>query len=96
MCCQKTFIMVYLILTNKFLLKTNQIKNILLIISAQERLGVVSKQNGNISVSAKIIKNIGISISAKIQYRASLPIIIFMLWLIWLINILYYININTN
>ncbi len=24
MCCQKTFIMVYLILTNKLLLKTNQ------------------------------------------------------------------------
>ncbi len=29
MCCQKTFIMLYLILTNKFLLKTNQ--NVLLI-----------------------------------------------------------------
>ncbi len=40
MCCQKTFIMVYLILTNEFLLKTNQIKNIWLIISAQKRLGV--------------------------------------------------------
>ncbi len=43
--CQKNFIIAYLILTNKFLLKTNQNKkNILLIISAQERLGVVSKQ----------------------------------------------------
>ncbi len=36
--------------------------------SAQERLGVVSKQKGNISASAKIIWKI----SAKIQYRASL------------------------
>ncbi len=45
MYCQKTFIIVYLILTNKFLLKRTKIlKNILLIISAQERLGVVSKQ----------------------------------------------------
>ncbi len=43
MYCQKTFIIFYLILTNKLLLKT-YIKNILLIISAQERLGVVSKQ----------------------------------------------------
>ncbi len=65
--------MVYLILTNKFLLKTNQIKNILLIISAQERLGVVSKQNGNISVSAKMIWKISAyQISAKIQYSTSL------------------------
>ncbi len=55
MFCQKILIRVYLILTNKLLLKTNQNKkNILLIISAQEKLGVVSKQKGHISVSAKI------------------------------------------
>ncbi len=68
--CQKTFIIVYLILTNKFLLKT--IKNILLIISAQERVGVASKQNEiyRIGIGQNELKNIGIS--AKIQYRASL------------------------
>ncbi len=51
----------------------------LLIISAQERLGVVSKQKGNISVlvSAKMIWKISAyRISAKIQYRASLVSII--------------------
>ncbi len=51
MCFQKIFIVVYFIVTNKFLFKT---KNIFLI-SAQERLDVVSKQKGNISVSAKMI-----------------------------------------
>ncbi len=51
-CCQKK-LNVDLILKNKLIL--NKIKYILLIISAQERLGVVSKQKGNISVSAKNI-----------------------------------------
>ncbi len=42
MYCPKTFIIVYLIQKNKFLLKTNQ--NEKLFAFAQERLGVVSKQ----------------------------------------------------
>ncbi len=44
MYCQKIFIIFYLILTNKFLLKRTKIKNILQIISVHERLGVASKQ----------------------------------------------------
>ncbi len=68
MYCPKTFIIVYLILKNKFLLKTNQ--NEKLFAFAQERLGVVSKQKDIYRYRPKLVekyRHIG-----KIQYRASL------------------------
>ncbi len=56
--------MVYLILTNKFLLKTNQIKNILLIISAQENKKIpifFQTKRKYIGIGQNDLKNIGIS-----------------------------------
>ncbi len=61
MYCQNTFIIVYLILTNKFLLKLTKIKNILFIISAQERLGVACKQKEIYRIGQNELKNVGIS-----------------------------------
>ncbi len=75
MYCQKTFIIVYLILKNK--LKTNQNEN--LFAFAQERLGVVSKQKDIYRYRPKLVekyRHIG-----KIQYRASL-IYIYILYLV--------------
>ncbi len=68
MYCPKTLIIVYLILKNKFLLKTNQKEK--LFAFAQERLGVVSKQKDIYRYRPKLVekyRHIG-----KIQYRASL------------------------
>ncbi len=64
--------MVYLILTNKFLLKTNQIKNILLIISAQEnkKIPILFPNKTEIyRIGQNDLKISAYQISAKIQYR---------------------------
>ncbi len=67
MYCQKIFIIFYLILTNKFLLKRTKKKK-LLIISVHERLGVASKQKEIYRYRLKWVeKNIGISDVAKLS-----------------------------
>ncbi len=54
----KTNLIVVLVLTSMFLLETDQNKNNLFMISAQERLGVVAKQK---QISKNELKNSGIS-----------------------------------
>ncbi len=72
MYCQKTFFIVYLILTNKVLLKTNQNEKYFAYNFCTGETWCCFQTKWNISVSAKMSWKISAyRILAKIQYRAS-------------------------